>query len=97
MQYLEQLDLRLESEARALIYASLGRHEDFEYVKLAEDLCAFEGGRPQAKELHPVDRRHLEFLRELRIVKADGKCFRLNIKVNTEVERPVLAWDFNAR
>ncbi len=96
MHYLKQLDLRLETEARALIHASLGDH-DSEYVKLAEDLCAFEGGRPQARKLHPVDRRQLEFLRELRIVKADGKCFRLNIKVNTEVERPMLAWDFTSR
>jgi hypothetical protein len=96
MNYIQTLDRRLESEARALVHASLGDH-DFEYVKLAQDLCIFEGGRPQAKALHPVDRRHLEFLRELRIVKADGKYFRLTIKVNAEVERPVLAWDFNAR
>jgi hypothetical protein len=97
MRYAEQLDLRLETEARALVCASLGDHEDFEYVRLAQDLCVFEGGRPQAKALHPSDRRHLEFLRELQIVKPDGKGFRLNVKVNTEVRRPVLAWDWNAR
>lgn len=96
MKYLDQLDMRLETEALALIHASLG-DRDFEYVKLAEELCAFEAGRPRAKELHPVDRRHLEFLRELRIVRADGKCFILNIRVNKEVERPMLAWDFTSR
>jgi hypothetical protein len=93
MNYIQMLDHRLESEARALVHASLGDH-DFEYVKLAEDLCAFEDGRPQAKEIHPVDRRHLAFLCELRVVRAEGKAFRLNIKVNMEVERPILAWDF---
>ena len=97
MQYAEQLDLRLATEARALIRASLGDHEDFEYVRLAASLCVFEDGRPQAKALHPADRRHLEFLRELQIVKAGGKGFRLNVKVNTEVRRPVLAWDWSAR
>ncbi len=97
MQYAEQLDLRLATEARALIRASLGDHEDFEYVRLAASLCVFEDGRPQAKVLHPADRRHLEFLRELQIVKAGGKGFRLNVKVNTEVRRPVLAWDWSAR
>ena len=97
MQYSQQLDLRLETEARALVRASLGDHEHFEYVRLARDLCVFEDGRPQAKALHPADCRHLEFLRELQIVKADGKGFRLNVRINAEVERPVLAWDWSAR
>jgi hypothetical protein len=94
MSYTKQLDARLREEALALVRVSLGSNEDFEYIRTAAALCEFEAGRPKGFLVCPRDPRSLAFLRELQIVKSEPDGFRLNIKVNTSLGRPMLAWDW---
>lgn len=92
----EQLDARLRIEALALIRASLGDHrEKFEYCEIAENLAVFEEGLPKAQTLRPRDPRHLEFLKELRIVTRDRDGYKLNVKAQADLNKPILMWDWN--
>ncbi len=92
MKFIDQLDVRLAAEARALVRISLGT-KDFQYVRTAETLCDFRNGEPRAHLLKPSDPRTVPFLKELQVIRPVEGGWQLNVSIQ-DIGKPLLMWDW---